>query len=210
MKRIIALIAITLALTIGTSSSALAQNSNSRQKNHTEQISEVSASNNPLMQLLAEKARSYSDKAEVAVGKAIDTVQAEAPGLVKEFLGWRIAQHLFYIGIPIVIFLSGLVIWKISKNKGVAMALDRYYNADDLKKLDKDQYAEAQKKSWKRYDLDNFTDHLPGVTYVGSAIVMLCAGIATIIMASFNLLPILQIILAPRIYIFEQAVQFLR
>jgi hypothetical protein len=48
-----------------------------------------------LMSFVLEKANTYSDKTEVAIGKAFDFAVAEIPLVMKEFLMWRTVQHCF-------------------------------------------------------------------------------------------------------------------
>ncbi len=59
-----------------------------------------------------EKAKTYSEKAELAVSKAVDVVSSEAPEMLKEFLRWRACMHGLKGLAPIV--LMGLSFWMYS------------------------------------------------------------------------------------------------
>lgn len=49
-----------------------------------------------------EKAKTYSDKAEVAVGKAVDYTVKEAPEVAKEYLTWRAWYHGLHFLFPVL------------------------------------------------------------------------------------------------------------
>lgn len=52
-------------------------------------LPKASAAADTLLATILEKAKTYGEKGEIALGKAVDTVSAEAPIVVKEFLVWR-------------------------------------------------------------------------------------------------------------------------
>lgn len=58
-----------------------------------------------------EKAKSYTDKAEMAVSKAVDAVGEEAPAAMKEFLVWRAWMHGVKGCFPLMVLCLGLFLF---------------------------------------------------------------------------------------------------
>jgi len=60
------------------------------------------------LQFLADKAMTYTDKVEDAIGASIDFAKKEAEPTMREFLVWRAWKHGMIFAMPFSVFLFGI------------------------------------------------------------------------------------------------------
>lgn len=131
------------------------------------------------LSLVLRKAEKYSDKAEVAIGKAVDIASEEAPILLKEYIGWKLAASISYIALP---FIFATVFWILL---GVCKG----------------------KAQWTRDESPaNASAFFVCVGWIGGIV----SSIAFIITTIVNTATILQLIIAPRVYIIQQAIDLIK
>ena len=149
------------------------------------------------LELALEKTKKYSDAAEGAVTKAVDVAQKEAPELAEQFLLWRFWHSGSVLGINTLVILIFLVIAQV--------AIRSWRRARDA------FVARSSDKTWARqgYTLD---DHVGGPVSVVSYV---CASITSIVLlanmfGNGHLLTMIQIKIAPKIYLAEQLLALVR
>ena len=131
------------------------------------------------LSLVLRKAEKYSDKAEVAIGKAVDIASEEAPILLKEYIGWKLAASISYIVLP---FLFAVFFW-------ILLAVCK------------------GKAEWSRDDSPaNASAFFVCASWVGGIVSSIAFIVATIV----NTATILQLIITPRVYIIEQAIELIK
>lgn len=135
------------------------------------------------LSLLLEKTQKYAAAGERAVEKAVDAVATEAPLALAEFLRWRAWMHGIKGTLPLVFLAVGLVlfVWQWGK-------WSTYRNSECLEKG----------------TTGNVVATIAGAaTSLISLIAFLAAGLP-------DLLSCVQILVAPRIYVIEQALGALK
>ena len=125
-----------------------------------------------------DKAKTYTDKAEVAAGKAIDLIAKESPLAVAEFLRWRAWMHGLKGLFPLALLAGGLLLMNFHWGR---YEFGGYYG-NQLKK----------------------GTELNVAGFVIGAVGSLVAGISFTIAGFSHLLNLTQLLVAPRIYLIEQ------
>ncbi len=150
--------------------------------------------------LVLEKAEKYSSAFESGLGKAVDGAQAivskavdvaseEAPKLMQEFLVWRFIDNVFGFALPFVLF---LIFGSIAYNY-LPKWIDTFHT----------DAANTYSNKTTVEDTKQVKYGLAGVIFTIAAII---TGAMSLTYIS-NLKTALQIKVAPRVYIIEQAVE---
>lgn len=135
-----------------------------------------------LMSFVMKKAEKYSEAGEVAVEKGVDLAMKEAPILVEEYIKWRAFYHAMRFLIPLSIALGWL-----------------YFMAKGIKN--------ANTKGWE----NERKNDLSGYGAVGVIAILIQAILSIVVLAHLGqLFSFTQIMVAPRVYILEQAIQLLK
>lgn len=71
------------------------------------------------LQFLADKAMTYTDKVEDAIGASIDFAKKEAEPTMREFLVWRAWKHGMTFGIPFTMLFVGTILFSLNFKKGI-------------------------------------------------------------------------------------------
>lgn len=139
----------------------------------------VLSSKDALLHFILTKADKYSGKIEDGIGKAVDEIERETPGLVKEWLRWRFIENAFYFIEPILVaIILGLV---------ALFCLSRWKAA--LK-------ARTDPDGWIMGTI------LPAIF----SVIMVAGGVC---INMDNLLACVQIVIAPRIYVIEHVLKLM-
>lgn len=77
---------------------------------------------------IMDKVEKYSEKAETAIGKAVDVAMQEARPLMEEFLLWRAVQNGFKFALPFSFFLFFIILLFSTAQKGISNFDDRELN----------------------------------------------------------------------------------
>lgn len=129
-----------------------------------------------------DKAKAYTDKAEVAVSKAVDVVTAETPLLVQEFLCWRLWMHGIKFFLPVILLMLGLYLFF------------KYFN-----KWETDTYGN---KLIQGRPTDVIISIVSGVL----SLVSLAGSIVNV----SHLMLFVQVLVASRVYLVEEVIKVLR
>jgi hypothetical protein len=153
--------------------------------------------------LVLQKAEKYSatmenglgkavDMAQTAVSKAVDLAAEEAPILMREFLMWRFIQNLLHFIVPFVLFLISIIVFL----KNFPKWIDSF----------RDDKAGKRSNEWREVDAQQVKNGLAGLVSGVCSLVTIM-----FVFSSFSyLLVALQIHIAPRVYIIEQAIQLFK
>ena len=122
-----------------------------------------------------DKAKGYTDKAEIAVSKAVDVVSQEAPLAAAEFLRWRAWMHAIKGLTPLLLGIIGIVVfcWQWGKWK----AHGDYLTSGTMGNV---------------------------VATTAGGIVSLISGVVFLAAGAGHVLSFVQISVAPRVYMIEQ------
>jgi len=146
--------------------------------------SKITETRDAFLAFALEKAKTYTDKAEVAVSKAVDVVGEEAPVAMKEFLIWRAWMHGIKAISPVVVLTFGLFLFfgNILKWTTTEIRPGSYHSETILV---------------KGTEKEVILTVLGGVLSL-SGLVSFC------VLSISNIMSFIQVIVAPRIYIIEQ------
>lgn len=134
----------------------------------------------PFLNMLFEKTKQYTGKAEDVIGKAVDAVSTEAPKLAEEYLRWRFWYHAISYAAIIALVCAGLFLVWLMTYFGRKSAVGR-----------------------TGYHAGEWEDQWQFLT--GLAVVLEIIPVIALFAGSSHLFSALQIQLAPKIYLLEQA-----
>lgn len=144
---------------------------------------DASPTKDAFISFVLDKAKVYTDKAEVAVSKAVDVVTTEAPLLVQEFLRWRLWMHGINTFLPIAFLILGFHLFfkQFSKWK-----MDQYEN--------------------------RLVEGTPAnvIATVLSGILTLASLIVSIAVSLDHFTRFIQVLVAPRVYLVEEVIKVLK
>lgn len=138
----------------------------------------VEATRDAFLSFVLDKAKTYTDKAEVAAGKAIDLITKESPLVVAEFLTWRAWMHGLKGLFPLVVLAGGLILMNFHWGR---------YEFDGC-------YGQELIKGTQLNVAGFIVGSIGGLV---SALIFMTDGIS-------HLLDLVQLFVAPRIYLVEQ------
>lgn len=145
-------------------------------------VAKESSSKDAFISFVLDKAKTYTDKAEIAVSKAVDVVSSEAPLLVSEFLRWRVWMHGMSFFIPFVLMCCGFFM---------------FFNFFDRWKMQ--PYGDALKEG-------EVSDVVATVVFGALFLINVIISIVSI----GHLMSFVQVLVAPRVYLVEEVIKVLK
>lgn len=144
---------------------------------------DASPTKDVFISFVLDKAKVYTDKAEVAVSKAVDVVTTEAPRLVQEFLRWRLWMHGISTFLPVGLLILGFYLFFKHFGK---WKMDAYGN--------------------------HLVEGTPAnvIATVLSGVLTLASLIISIAISLDHLMRFIQVLVAPRVYLVEEVIKVLK
>lgn len=144
----------------------------------------------PKYESLEEAVLDIVEKAMMGIEKAGDFVVENAPEVIKQYLQWKLFEHTFYISIPLLTFFILLFVFFMTTRKWNK-------EKDGIDGVDGDCEVSLFGR-YTEWDDIHWSSFLP--------VVMLINVIVFVIVFCVNILPIIQIVFAPYVYLMETVI----